>query len=179
MPDGFSKKLRRALRRKPFNPRPEVLLCQGLPQPLHGTNPRTILGWKWWDRTRKEAYRSTGHRCLTCGDSGVVLNGHEVYEIDYLLDRAEYVEAVPLCNLCHGYIHIGRLSALVGKGEISTEQYDQVLSHGITVLRNAGLKLLPVYAGPTAEWGDWRLVIGGEEYPPKFPRYEDWLSEFG
>ena len=164
--------------------RPEVLMCPQIPKPMHGVAPREILGQRWWDQTRQAAYRSTAFHCLACGTwKGVAeyrrwLEGHEWYEIDYCRGRMTYVECIPLCHLCHSYIHVGRLQALLEKGEIHQAKYVAVLQHGDRVLREAGLRRPTPYDGPCAEWGRWRLVLEGKEYPPKFETFEAWQKYF-
>ena len=163
--------------------RPEVLLSGNVPKPMHGVAPRVVLGKKWWDETRKAAYQSTGRHCVACGvhESNAPyrrwLEGHELYEVDYLLGRMTYLETVPLCHACHCFIHDGRLLSLLEKGEISRAKYDTIIAHGEAVLRKAGLQRQG-YDGPFAEWSDWRLVVNGEEYPPKFKSLEDWIEHF-
>ena len=96
------------------------------------------------------------------------MEAHEVYEIDYLTGRMYYVEAVPLCHGCHCFIHYGRMENLVASGKLSTVKMREVLEHGNRVLQAVGLvKPLP-YNGPSVEWNDWRLVIEGREYEPRF-----------
>lgn len=163
--------------------RPEVLLHGQIPKPMHGLAPREILGRAWWDKTRRAAYKSTRFHCIACGvykynTPEDYLCGHEVYSIDYLLGRMEYVETIPLCSRCHNFIHSGRLSALRDQGKITESEYMSVLGHGRTVLYEAGLHLSPPYSGPTADWEDWRLVIDGVEYPPKFKTFEDWKRAY-
>lgn len=36
--------------------RPELLLHNNIPKPMHGVAPRVVLGQKWWDRERRECY---------------------------------------------------------------------------------------------------------------------------
>src|SRR5271165_1557046 len=77
--------------------RPEVLLCDNIPKPLYGVNPRSILGSKWWDETRQAAYRSTEFHCIACGTPKHLtargwLEGHEIYEVSYDKGRAKYLE---------------------------------------------------------------------------------------
>lgn len=167
--------------------RPDILLHPNIPAPLHGVAPRVVLGRKWWDKTRQEAYRSTDCHCLACGVHKTKaklrqwLEGHELYEIDYARGRAKYIETVPLCHLCHCYIHDGRLLALLEKGEIHHSKYVTIIQHGEEVLRRAGLKRLSlverdrlILEGELMEWGKWRLRIGRNLYPPRFKSLEEW-----
>ncbi len=171
--------------------RPEILLSDNVPQPMHGTAPRVILGQAWWDATRKKAYASCSYCCIACGvhksqaKSKHWLEGHELYKIDYPNGKMIYIEAVPLCHFCHNYIHDGRLKHLLEKGKIYQQKYVAILKHGDTVLTAAGLKrqsreereaifVQRVLTNTTAPWKDWRLVIDGLEYPPKFKTPQQW-----
>ncbi len=164
--------------------RPEVLLCNQTVKPLHGVVPRIILGQEWWDKTRQAAYASTDFHCIACGvykrdaEEKPFLEGHEMYETDYAAGRSVYVECVPLCHWCHAFIHDGRLKMLRDKGEITQTKYDQVLAHGKRILKLNGLKKVSIRFGPIAKWEDWRLVIDGIEYPPKYKNYDEWLKAF-
>jgi len=163
---------------------PSILLCRQVPKPLHGVAPRVVLGAKWWNATRKEAYHSTLYHCLACGVSKHEahyrqwLEAHEYYEVDYLLGRAEYIRTVPLCHLCHNYIHCGRLQGLLDRGIIPHGKYVAVLQHGNRILRQAKL-VKSVYNGPFADWQDWRMVIYGKEYPPLCSTPEEWEKVYG
>lgn len=169
----------------PYRARPRLLLLPRVPKPLHGVAPRVVLGSKWWDETRRAAYASTGYRCAACGVGKQQatwcrwLEGHEIYDLDYLLGRAVYVETVPLCHACHNYIHAGRMLALLEKGEMRQEKYDCILAYGDRVLHEVGLVRPAPYEGPFADWGDWRMIIDGRKYPPKYKTFEAWLKEFG
>ena len=175
-----------SLRSRQWNLRPEILLCGNVPQPLHGVAPRVVLGEKWWGKVKREAYRSTGFHCVACGVSKFEarfhewLEAHEVYKVDHLLGRMYYKETVPLCHACHAYIHSGRLAMLLGKRQISGSRYSIIMRHGDKVLRNAGLsKKKPtdnLDEGPA--WGEWRLVVDGVEYEPKFKTFEQWKAAF-
>lgn len=181
---SLNDKIHKALSKVRPEPRPNLLLCPPIPKPMHRLAPRVILGKAWWEQTRQEAYRSTRYHCLACGvwkhqaKCRQWLEGHEVYEIDFLLGRMEYLETVPLCHYCHNYIHIGRLTALLDKGQIVHSRYTAIIQHGDSVLMHVGLKRLPQHTGPTAEWEDWRLILFGKEYPPKYKTFEDWKVEF-
>lgn len=164
--------------------RPEILLCPNVPKPMHGVAPREILGGRWWDETRQAAYRSTAFHCVACGVAKFLarfhrwLEGHELYEIDYLKGRMTYLETVSPCHLCHNYIHSGRLQALLDKGEINQAKYAAVIQHGDAVLAAAGLVKPPQYDGPIAGWSRWRLVLNGKLYPPKYKTMQDWEQAF-
>ena len=164
--------------------RPEVLLQQNLPKPLHQVNPRTILGDSWWNKTRQAAYESTAFHCIACGvykndaEFRHVLDAHECYEINYVKGLLKFLEVVPLCISCHSYIHSGRLEMLLRKGEIPQARYVKIIQHGDKVLRDAGLLKPEPYGGPFAEWSKWRLVIDGKKYPPKFKSYDEWAKHF-
>ena len=184
---GLVTRLRAALKDKPprqWTLRPELLCAGNIPQPMHGLSPRIVLGARWWKAVREEVFKSTDYHCLACSThksftllrSG--LEGHEVYDIDYLLGRMAYVEAVPLCRACHAYVHSGRLKAMLEERIISHAYYVSIVQHGDRVLWKYGLRHREEYSGPTADWGDWRLVIGNREYPPKYPTVQAWLKEF-
>lgn len=158
----------------PFKRRPEILLCTQIPEPLHGLAPRVVLGSKWWNETRKAAYESTGFHCAACGvyktlAKGIQrLEGHEVYDTDYVRGRMTYLETVPLCHYCHSYIHCGRLRYLLERGEVSHQTYTAIIQHGDRVLQEAGLvKPDPILCGSFVGWDDWCLVINGKKYKPE------------
>jgi hypothetical protein len=170
-----------------FKARPELLLQNNTVKPLHGCVPRIIMGQTWWDATRKAALALTGRRCAACGRRWAslppehpFLECHEVYRVNYKKGRQTYVETVPLCHACHSFIHDGRLLALRRQGEIMEIEYRKVMEHGRAVLAAAGLKRpLPKLDRKMAPWEKWRLVIDGEEFPPVYKTYADWLEKFG
>lgn len=176
----LSRRLRKGIKPKPpWKKRPEILLCHRIPEPLHGVAPRVVLGGKWWDKTRKEAYKSTNYHCIACGVHKLSakyrkwLEAHEVYYIDYLVGRMEYVETVPLCHFCHNFIHMGRLQALLERGQINHGKFTAIVQHGNSVLKKANLRKEPFDPGPMADWKDWRLILFGKEYPPLYETPEE------
>lgn len=160
--------------------RPEVLLHSQIPKPMHGMAPRVVLGQAWWDKTRRAAYASTEFHCVACGVHKTaaryrpVLEGHELYDIDYLEGRMTYLETVPLCVSCHSYIHHGRLKHLCDTRHISAQRYIDVIQHGDGILKKHGLVRLDDYPGPYADWSEWRMVVDGREYPSQFRNIRDW-----
>lgn len=171
---------------KPTNwkPRPEVLCCLPLPVPMHGMAPRVVLGEDWWNAVRFAAYKSTRYHCIACGvlrfgtDWCDHLEGHEIYDIDYLVGRMVYKETVPLCTRCHRFIHIGYLNVQYEQGVITLDEVHEVMNHGSAVLKKAGLKKPTQYSGPTVEWSEWRLVIGEDEYPPLYKSFAEYKERF-
>jgi len=164
--------------------KPEILLLPNIPKPLHGINPRTVLGAKWWNQERKEAYASTNFHCEACGiakdeiKKRKILEGHELYNTDYSTGRLYYVRTTPLCSLCHQFLHDGRLTWLLETRQISSYYFSAVLKHGHRVLEEAGLRrpslqergaylAMLLEKGKIAPWSEWRLVVNGNEYLPR------------
>lgn len=135
------------------NPRvvePKILLHKPIPYELYYINPRTLLGQEWWDKTRKEVYRSNNWCCQACGDcEHLPLDAHEMFEYDEIPDytvdwdrRGEVLTArltriVPLCKKCHQFIHwLG----------LSPRTVTSVLNRGVKILLEAGIKVPKVKA---------------------------------
>ncbi len=192
-----TKLLRKLLKGKPIAKtwvcRPEVLLCPNVPKPMHGVAPRVILGAKWWNETRKAAYKSTAYHCIACGvhksdaRGRQWLEGHELYSVNYTLGRLVYLETVPLCHFCHNYIHDGRLTSLLEKGLMHHSKFAEIIKHGDRVLAKAGLNKLSyqereermatmLVNRQIAAWGNWRMLIFGKLYKPKFKTPEEWAA---
>jgi hypothetical protein len=175
--------------------KPEILCHPNIPKPLHGMNPRTILGQEWWDKTRREALARTNHTCTACGvaekDCGW-LEGHEYWDINYKTGACEVKSIEPLCHKCHNFIHSGRLAMIMGKDKTKEEVID-ILEHGFAILAQNDLKCYPytlmfaenlgaltygvkAYKLPKieAKWEDYHLIIDGERYDSQFKSYEDW-----
>jgi hypothetical protein len=169
---------------------PEILLLPNIPKPLHGVNPRTVLGTKWWNQERTTAYASTNYHCEACGISKKdiqgrkVLEGHEVYHTDYEQGRLSYIRTTPLCPMCHKFIHDGRLTMLLESKQISMQHFAAVMKHGQRVLSLARLSRPTIqerdrvvetmyYEGRLARWADWKLVVNNVEFGPKFATPEE------
>ena len=166
-------------------PDASLLLGPQIPKPMHETNPRTILGNAWWERERRAAFHATEQHCAACGVNKYQakahkwLEGHESYDINYAKGTVKYVRTVGLCHYCHNYIHIGRLTKLVEKGETPHSKLVGVIQHGDRVLIQAGVKRPEPYNGSVAEWSKWRLVIGRKRYKGKFADFRAWCEHFG
>ena len=123
--------------------RPTLLSMPNVPKPLHGLNPRSIMGKERWDIARQEVYASTDYHCAACGvhkrDAKLHqwLEAHETYDIVYKAGVATLVEIVPLCHFCHNFIHSGRLRILARQRKVSANLVREIMSHGVDVLKRS------------------------------------------
>lgn len=165
---------------------PIILTHPQIPKPLHGVNPRTVLGDAWWELARKSAYERAEFKCECCGvpkheaKYHQWLEAHEVYDFDYSRGRVTFKYLVALCHSCHQYIHQGRMRMLVSSYKYPQEKYEDIMRHGNALLRKA--KLRPIdYDNVTCKvaWEDWRLIIGADEFPPLHKSYADWCKHYG
>jgi len=150
-------------------PNPKLLTHPQIPKPLHGTNPRSLLGKQWWDIQRAKAYIKHKDHCWACGVPKIEapyhkwLEGHESYDINYKTGKVKLNEIVALCHSCHNFIHSGRLSILENQGKVSKDKLIQVLLHGWKLLEAANLK--PFWA--TANVYNDRVNTLGKRYLKK------------
>lgn len=163
-------------------PRPTILLHPQIPKPLHGLNPRSILGKQWWDMKRQESYATHNYRCWACGIHKRSaryhqwLEAHECYQFDYAKGTARMIEITALCHSCHNYIHDGRMLHELDAGKMTEEKYEQILSHGDDLLEGIWCTSNPyiIDDSDTADWEEWRLIIEGKEYRSRFKSHEEW-----
>lgn len=181
---------------------PEVLMHPNIPKPLHGVNPRTIMGQAAWDVLRREVYAENNYHCVACGVAKTKaqkhkwLEAHEYYDIDYRTGRVTIKKIIALCHFCHNFIHSGRLTMICGK-EKSEKECIAILEHGFRVLKENDLLCFPVtmelaealgaetygvqaYEPPESDvhWSEWRLIYEGNEYAPLFADYEEWENHY-
>lgn len=159
---------------------PELLLHPTLPLPLHGVNPRSILGRKWWDNVRQKAYGENNFHCMACGiprrdvTPRAILHAHECYDINYGTGRVVLKRIVALCPTCHDCIHIQRMNSLYDKGEVNEEDMWLLLSHKERVLDGRSVPEV----SSTVEWGDWYLELDGKKYFSKFNNIKEWREYY-
>ena len=178
-----------------MNTEPQILLHPNIPKPLHGLNPRSIMGQGWWDVERQKAYASTDFHCLACGVEkrrALIyhwLEAHEYYKFDYSNGVIEIQRIIPLCHACHNYIHNGKLLKDLTKMHISPEVFWLIVGHGTNVLGRANLPNNPFmlnvlhtvkelgYHFPT--WAE-RLLSSPLEFPEggEDIAWEDWRLSF-
>jgi len=179
--------------------KPEILTHPNIPKPLHGINPRTIMGQTWWNKTRQQVYASTNYHCIACGvpkEKAEVhqwLEAHEYWDIDYDKGICKVISIEPLCHYCHNFIHSGRLGMIVGI-EKSQYQVIRILEHGFKILSENNLKCFPstldlakrlnaktfgvkaykLSINPHIEWLDWKLIFDDKEYKSEFKNIDEW-----
>lgn len=119
---------------------PGILLQHNIPKPLHGVNPRSIMGNNWWNKERQLAYQSTDYHCIACGvhkNDALLhhwLEAHEIYTIDYEKGLVTFTRVVPLCPYCHKYIHNGLLYIHLVTNKISVDTFWDILKFGTNLL---------------------------------------------
>jgi hypothetical protein len=161
-----------------------LLLHPTIPPSLYGTNPRTILGKKWWDVERRKAYESNMFCCHCCNwhkDSEYnigrnVLHAHECYNIDFESGRVVLDKIVALCVTCHDFIHIHRLGVLFDRGEVDAEYCYLVTNRGLQLLRAEVLPQQPDYS--KYAWDHFYLDIDGVKHYGQFKTREDMLAHY-
>lgn len=191
-----------------------LIAMPNIPRPLHGVNPRTLLGASTWNRMRRRCYAEANDTCEICGYKPENLrqrHGHEVYEIDYAHGTAKFVKVFCVCSMCHlGCIHTGRALTLWKHGNplYPTEFLLQGAEHAFKLineynkdnpkadlraystfldylkhdeLREPMEKLIEKYnvkfyseVEDMAEWGDWKLIIGNNEYNTPYADKDAW-----
>lgn len=162
-------------------PNPSLLLHPNIPKPLHGVNPRTILGQEWWDVQRRIAYEKFNFRCWGCGAKkgenlySPYLFGHEAYNINYETGEVVLEEIVALCYSCHNYIHSGRWEMLLNGGLITQKEYKDIRNHGDELLKKFRLSPLPPPVR-CAAWNRWCLILNNKKYFSRFKNYEEWYA---
>ena len=189
-------------------PNPKILLHPNIPKPLHGVNPRTLMGDRWWDTIRHQAYNQFNRRCHACGLYHSRLDAHESYEINYTSGRIELQYVVALCRKCHLFIHDGFVLSQYQAGIFTLEFYKSLLKHGHDLLRpwlkcysrdwngvdwkELGVPTVPFQQkfpkvkiegfdpipNPIAPWEDWHLVIGDRIEYSPFRNIQHWKEHY-
>ena len=191
-----------------------LIAMPNIPKPLHGVNPRTLLGSGNWNKMRRACYAAANDTCEICGAKPENLrhrHGHEVYEISYSQGTAKFIRVFCVCSLCHlACIHTGRALTLWKQNNplYPTEFLLQGAEHAFKIiteynkdhskadlrayamfleyLKYDGLKepmekLIKKYdmkfyteVTDMVDWGDWKLLIGENEYPTPYQNEKDW-----
>lgn len=183
---------------------PEILLHPNIPKPLHGINPRTIMGQEWWDIEREKAYSKYDYECWACGVGKSRakyhrwLEAHEIYDFDYKNGTLTFKELCALCHSCHNYIHNGRLKVLYYRGQIEREKFVDILQHGTNILisnklpvnffaynvmKETNVKLpknvkVQLLDSGNVSWSDWKLIFEGKAYKSNFRNIYEWQEYY-
>lgn len=181
---------------------PEILSQPNIPKPLHGVNPRSIMGQTAWKNVRNQVYDSFNGYCRSCGihKSGAKffprLEAHEDYQIDYKNGIMKVHRIVPLCHQCHMFIHSGRLTALFSKGEIQYDYVKSIINHGFRMALEHDFEVFyvaellgnsvdikcPVESWRPPEhdipWKDWRMIWKEMEYKPIHKNFDQWYKHY-
>jgi predicted metal-dependent phosphoesterase TrpH len=72
-----------------------------VPKGAWGSNLRTCIPVKDWDKLRCACYERAGNRCSCCGCKCDKLDAHEVWEYDIKTKTQTLVDIVALCSCCH------------------------------------------------------------------------------
>lgn len=193
-----------------------LIAMPNIPKPLHGVNPRTLLGATAWNHLRKACYANANDTCEICGAHPENLrhrHGHEVYKIDYAHGTAEFDRVFCVCSLCHlACIHTGRALTLWKQGNplYPTEfllegaehafkiihdynkdnpkadlrayctfldylKYDELKKPMEKLIKKYNIKFYKEVEG-MANWEDWKLLIGKNEYPTPYKNEDEWVE---
>jgi hypothetical protein len=97
------------------------LTVELIPRTCHGSNVRTLIPNKYWDKLRKESYEKAGGACEICGGKGKKqgfkhdLECHEIWNYNTETMTQELSGLIALCPMCHLCKHIGRALAMKKK----------------------------------------------------------------
>lgn len=178
---------------------PEILEQPLIPLPLHGVNPRSLMGRADWDILRQKIYAKHRYCCAACGVySGKAilktgLEAHERFRIDYRKKRMTLIGMEPLCHACHYFVHSGLLELRLAKRQIDLEKVLAILGNGVEVLTASGGKMpagadalcrklgqkhgLPVHRNPPrTTWSGWKMEWNGQTYPSPYPNESAWRA---
>lgn len=117
-----------------------LITMPNIPKPLHGINPRTLMGEEEWDKLRMKCYSESSYKCEICGalldDKSIQL--HELYTISRREKYALFERFIPVCILCHNGIHSGRsISLYRNKNLIFTKDYIlKIVEHCFALIGN-------------------------------------------
>lgn len=173
--------------------KPSLLGQANIPKPLHGINPRTIMGAAAWSKHRQTIVQNNPY-CTACGAENCALDLHEDYDIDYNACIMKIRSYVPLCKRCHSFIHSGLLRVWVAKGEVTRQAARDILQHGIKICSQHRIQIFVGTALLAKElnvplsnvrswtpsmkdsWTDWVLEYDGKKYQGM--SYYEWKNKY-
>jgi hypothetical protein len=154
------------------------LLGQGtIPKPLHGINPRTIMGASAWSKLRVNIINDSPY-CKACGKDTLVLDLHEDYAINYVEGSLILKQYVPLCKTCHSFIHSGLLTVLISNSDISIFKGQQIIQHGLNICRDNKIKVFYHTMALAEKLKVSTTGISSWTPPPSYKAWTDWYLEY-
>ena len=174
---------------------PKLLGQANVPKPLHGINPRTIMGATAWKNVRSVSLRTTPY-CTACGKETPFLDLHEDYNIDYKKGIMSLNQYVTLCRDCHQFIHSGLLLNFMAQKKISVPEGKRILKHGLAICKEHNVKVfsgtfnlanklkidtkgIQAWKPPSSRvpWENWRLVFNNKTHYGL--SRNAWLAKYG
>jgi len=104
---------------------------------------------KYWPGLRDEAFIKNNTECMFCENKAV--HGHEVWKYD---DREAVLtldDVVPICEMCHHVVHLGRSEVLAAQGQLD---FKAVLAHFAKV---RDCKMMEAEAIARAAFDTWEV----------------------
>jgi hypothetical protein len=172
---------------------PGLLGQANIPKPLHGINPRSLMGRATWDKHRQVIIHNNPY-CHACGAENCIFELHEDYEIDYTKSIMTIRSYVPLCKLCHNFIHSGFLQVQLDQGAVSREYVIGVVERGIDICARNNVRIfkgtellaqklkIPLLGvqswtpKTSKNWSSWTLEYQGKKYQGM--SYQEWLNKY-
>lgn len=169
---------------------PTILTHPNIPKPLHGVNPRTIMGEEMW-KELSCLLRKDVMFCQACGTSKFISGAfdcHEVYRFNCRAGIARFVKFVVICKDCHDFIHDGRLQAIIDKmvkdRETSYKVWQsqvnrwRIIDRGNKILEKHKLKRKNLCLVSNVGWSSWKLIYQGKEYKPIYKSMKEWRAAY-
>lgn len=117
-----------------------LLTMPNIPSPLHGLNPRRLMGEKEWDEQRFACYAKAQWTCEVCQAKCERMQAHELYTYNYVTHTAIYKRLIAVCDRCHRAIHSGRLTTMTKEGDVSAEYFLDIAEHCFKLIHDYNIK---------------------------------------
>ena len=124
----------------PVESGPLLLTMPNIPAPLHGLNPRTLMGDEEWDEQRFACYSRASYQCEICQAKCERMQAHELYAYNYVTFTAVFKRLIAVCDRCHRAIHSGRLTTMTKDGDVSPEYFLEVAEHCFKLIHDYNLE---------------------------------------
>lgn len=104
----------------------------GTPMPLHGVNPRNMMGQFYWDDLRIKTYKEYDYKCGICGSNGQEqgfrhrVEAHELWDYDFDNEIQIFRGVIALCPICHKIYHWAQPAMALKSGDLSQKEFDRI-----------------------------------------------------